>query len=133
MLNQIEMKRNCIILLITVFVNAVYGQVSKFEYNGRNNPTITKEKLVKATFISDIMPEFWRYASLTSGDRLVMQRLINMQSSEHGRYLFPQVSYYGTVENYNRVIEYVSIVIVAKYHGKQVTAESYTSTLTREQ
>jgi len=124
------MKNSFLILLsVLLFTNGV-SQNAGYQYSGRYTPAIKKEKINKALFIDEIMPEFCRYVSLPHNERLVLKQLLEIVEEDHT--VLPGESFYPR-EDYTKIMNYVSVKITATCHGKAVTTQSNSEVLTREQ
>ncbi|MDP1746596.1 MAG: energy transducer TonB [Bacteroidota bacterium] len=118
------MKNNIIILLLSLLSLMGSSQNSKFEYLGRSNPSVKKEKLKEAKFICDITPEFWGRLAMPEKDRVELDHRRKMDYSL-GSYLYTQGGY--------DIIDYISVEILATCNGKVLMFESTSDKLTTEQ
>ncbi|MES2284059.1 MAG: hypothetical protein V4547_00140 [Bacteroidota bacterium] len=118
------MKNNIITLLLSLLSLIGSSQNSKFEYLGRSNPSVKKEKLKDAKFISDITPEFWERLVMPEKDRIELDHRRKMDYSL-GSYLYTQGGY--------NIIDYISIEILATCNGKVLMFESTSDKLSTEQ
>lgn len=112
------------LLLLLLFINC-FSQNFNYKYNGRLTPSVKKEKLNQAKYISDISPELWQKLILPHKERIKLDSLRKMDYSL-GYYLFPQ-------GGYDIFINYVSVEITANCNGKVLTAKSTNDELTTEQ
>jgi TonB family protein len=126
------MKTNSITLLLTLFFISGFSQNSRYEYGGRLSPTINKEKLAEAESLSEIMPEFSHHFSLPFNEQAQLDRLLKIVDSGRKNYVYPQ-QYIHILENYEEVINYVSIDISAVCRGKVQSAQNTNDRLTAEQ
>ena len=119
------MKNIVITLFLFLLFITGFSQNSRYEYSGRLTPSIKKETLNEAKIISEIMPEFCRYFVLPWNEHLIAQQL-KLKYYSQGYYIQPQ-------ENYNQIMDYVSILISATCNGKAFTSQSTSELLTTEQ
>lgn len=124
------MKKNISTLFLTLLFISGYCQNSRFDYVGRQAPAIKKERLNEARFISQIMPGFSRYVALPYKDYSRMNDLLKIVDP---KYMYRLGNYVHILEDYEKVIDYVSIEISAINQGKQYTAQSTSDVLTPEQ
>jgi TonB family protein len=117
------MKKGLYSLLLLLVCIPGFSQNSRYNYNGRYTPSIKKENLGEARFISEIMPEFSRYVVLPNSDRTQLDWRI---------LVYPQ-DYYYPIENNTVKLDIVSIELSGSCGGKVMTALSYSDTLTKEQ
>ncbi|MES2140188.1 MAG: hypothetical protein V4511_10825 [Bacteroidota bacterium] len=118
------MKNNIIILLLSVISLIGSSQNSKFEYLGRRNPSVKKEKLKEVKFISDITSEFWERLAMPEKDRVELDHRRRMDYSL-GSYLYTQGG--------DEIIDYISVEILATCNGKVQMFESTSEKLSAEQ
>ena len=122
------MKNNPISLLILLFFIPGYSQNLKYEYNGRRTPSIKKEKLIKAEFITEIMPELWRNILLPFRERVELDYRKKIDySQEWYTYMNPKAY------DYSKIINYVSVEMITIIDGKIVISQSTSDKLTTEQ
>lgn len=114
------MKNNLITLLLLLAFFSGFSQTSKYEYQGRPNPSVKKEKLIEAQFITDISPELWRELRLTHNDRFEL---------EQRRKIFYSPGYNINIQG----IDYVSVEISVNTNGTDLTFESASDKLNIEQ
>lgn len=115
-------------IVMTLFLLSVIGlaQSASFEYAGRRNPSVKKEKLNAVNSISDIVPDVWYRLGLPYKVREELEHRRKMD--ELGCFIFYPQGY-----NYNRLIEYVAVEIAVKSNDKVVTSQSTSDKLTIEQ
>jgi TonB family protein len=131
------MKKSITTLLLFFVFTTGFSQNSTFAYNGRFSPAIKKEKLSGARFICEIMPEFGRYVSMPFRELDQLNQLLKSVCSPQRNYgsslTYPPDTYVHMQENYERVIDYVSIEILTTSNGKTLAAQGPTDALTNEQ
>lgn len=118
------MKNSLITLLLCLLFSTGFSQTSRYEYTGRLIPSIKKEKLNEAVFISEIMPEFSHYFVLPFAESAL---------KEYQRILIYPQEYLYPRESYSKIIDFVSVEIFASCNGKDLTSVSSGDTLSREQ
>jgi TonB family protein len=132
-----NMKNSMTTLLLFFVLTTCFSQNSTFEYNGRFTPSIKKEKLSGARFICELMPEFSRYVSMPHRELDELHQLLKSvcpPQRNYGSFLtYPPDTYIHIQENYEQVIDYVSIEILTTSNGKTLAAQSSTDALTNEQ
>lgn len=116
------MKSTIIIFLITLYLTPVFSEDYKYDYRGRNTPTVKKECIKEAHFITEITPEFWRYLALSYKEQCQLNELLELR----------RILYYPE-DNYNDFIDYVSFEIGATCNGNALAARSTSDKLTIEQ
>jgi TonB family protein len=133
------MRTIVITLLLSLFIIPGNAQNSKYEYFGRYNPSVKKEKLKNAISIYEIMPEFSRYVVLQHKERLLLEEQLKLREQLqlndqlNGYYIYPQDFYDLPLENYRKIIYFVSMEIFATCKGKTSSAQSINTLLTKEQ
>jgi len=125
------MKNSIQLLLCFVFISG-FSQNSTFNYSGRYTPTIKKEKLKEAKFVNEIMPEFERHFSLPNKESFLLSQQLKLVNSPKGYYIYPQESFYPQ-DNYEKIIDFISIEISAISNGKTLIAKNDRAALTTEQ
>lgn len=118
-----------ILILCSVFITS-YTQNYKFEFPGRINPVIRKEKLNEAIVINDIMPAFSSNFGMHYQERTLMSQLLDQQNMFYFGFL---LDHRRRVENYNKIIDYVSIEISVNHACNMLTARSTGQLLTLKQ
>jgi len=127
------MKNNIITLLLFLICIPSFSQKSQYEYQGRFSPAIKKEKLNEARFISEIMPGFCNYFVLPFNERVQMNDLLKVVSLVQGNYTYPQGNYIHIQKDFENIIDFVSIEILATCQGKSLASQSTSNELTAEQ
>jgi TonB family protein len=128
------MKNSITTLSLFFVLTTCFSQNSTFEYNGRFTPSIKKEKLSGARFICEIMPEFSRYVSMPHRELDELRQLsksVCPPQRNYGSFLTYPLDKY--IQNYEQVIDYVSIEVLTTSNGKTLAARSSTDELTNEQ
>ncbi|MEP7322576.1 MAG: energy transducer TonB [Saprospiraceae bacterium] len=121
----------CIYILMLCFVSVTgYSQNYKFEFPGRINPVIKREKLNGAIVINDIMPAFSKNFGMPYQERNLLSQMLDQQNMFQLGFL---LDHRRTVENYNKIIEYISIEISVSHDDNILTAQSTGELLTPEQ
>jgi TonB family protein len=129
------MKNNIFTLILFLLFISGIAQNSKYEFGRRFTPSIKNEKINEAKYVSEIMPQFCRYFSLPSKDRALFEDQVKIADSHNEGYvyhLYPQESFFPE-ENYEKVIDFVSVEISAVCQGKTLKSQSSKKTLTAEQ
>lgn len=111
------MKTIIMIPLMLLYIIPCFSQATGYEYTGRFNPVVKKEKLNEVIFINDLTPELWRQLAVPYAERLSL----NKRKKVEGFY------------NYNTIVDYVLVVISTMSNGKLLTAKSTTDKLTPAQ
>jgi TonB family protein len=120
------MKNGLITLVLVLFCLTGFSRNFKFEYSGRFNPEVKKEKLNEVNLVSEISPEFWQKIQLEYFER---QKLDLLRKTD-----FTQINAINPKEyNYNKIVDYVSVEISGSGNGKVMSAQSIGNQLTREQ
>ena len=120
------MKNGLITLVLVLFFLTGFSRNYKFEYSGRFNPQVKKEKLNEVNLVSEITPEFWQKIQLEYFER---QKLDLLRKTD-----FTQVNAVNPKDyNYNKIVDYVSVEISGSGNGKVMSAQSLGNQLTREQ
>src|ERR1035437_1050509 len=126
------MKNNLFALLLSLILSTSISQNSNYEYTGRNTPSIKKETLKDADFISDIMPEFSRYFVILYNEKSMVDDQIRF--NEQLKLVdYPISKLNDAQKNYTKIMEFVSVKISATCHGVLLTSESTSDRLTMEQ
>jgi len=112
-----------VLMFVFLFGNGI-SQNKNFEYKGRNSGAVTKEKLSQAKFLREITPQFERYFFLPKAHKELLLILKKMDYAQD--YLYPD-------ENYNNVMEYLSVTVIAKIGGQTYSAEGTSDIITKEQ
>ncbi len=125
------------IFTLVLFLLSINGfsQNSKYEFGRRFTPSIKNEKINEAKYVSEIMPQFCRYFSLPSKDRALFEDQVKIADSHNEGYvyhLYSQESFFPE-ENYEKVIDFVSVEISAVCQGKNLKSQCSRKTLTPEQ
>jgi hypothetical protein len=118
--------KNFLAVLFLLASCAMFSQVQKFQYAGRWNPIIKKEKLSKAKFISDLTDDLWNKVVLIKGDRKELEHQKNMDRSQ--RYF-----YQSTNCRLTNVILFSAVEISAVKAGKLMAYTSNSDELSAEQ
>jgi TonB family protein len=111
------MKSFIVILQLFLFFSNGFPQNPTFEYNGRNAPSVNKEKLKEVQFVGDITPQLWDKMALPYKDYYEL----NQRKKSQGYY------------NYNTIIDFVSVEISTTSGNKTFTSHSTSDKLTAEQ
>lgn len=118
------MKTKLFTLILFILSIDVFSQNNPLYYFGRTTPVIKKEKLNNAKIITDVCPNFWGHMRAPGYE---MTELKYRKSIDYpNNYIFPK-------ENYDNIIDYVSIEIIATCSGKTFTCISNFETLSSEQ
>lgn len=125
------MKNNSITLLLFVLCVSGFSQINYgYDYRGRYTPTVKKEKVIEAKYISDIMPEFCRYFGLPQKERDTFNQLLKLEGSQQGNY---SQKYFYHQEKFEKIIDYVLIDIMTICNGKLISTKSKSNIITAEQ
>ncbi|HXB13317.1 MAG TPA: hypothetical protein VNZ45_15125 [Bacteroidia bacterium] len=123
--------------LLTIFLSLLliqgFSQNHNYTYRGRYTPSIKKEKLNDASFICEIMPDFWHHFNLPNTERDWMNELFKIVDSPDGHYIYSQENWFCPQEGYSKIMDYVAIEITATCNGKTISAENTGEALTNEQ
>ena len=114
--------------MVTSVYFSGFSENPAFVYNGRFNPSIKKEKLIDAVSISEIMPGLWRNLSLPFKERVLLNQLL-----DHQKTYYPLEYYFYPEENYQKIIDFISLEISATCAGHSLSAYSDGDLLTTEQ
>ncbi len=121
--------------LFALFISLTSSAQSPvFEYTGRITPVARHETLHRAGSISDISPEFWHRMAVDAREYHKLRGLAQMNQALH----FSLVSIKSTDaiypnESYEKVIDYISVEISARYRGQTRTVKSNGRLLTESQ
>ncbi|MCW3103859.1 MAG: hypothetical protein JWO09_2299 [Bacteroidetes bacterium] len=127
------MKHSLFIILFSVASCCSFSQSAAFEYTGRRSPAIIKEKLAKATFISEIMPEFGNRFMLPYKEQDQLNKLLQIVDAQQKKYTYPPAGIIRNRESYEEVMEYVSIGITGICGGKVLTSQGTGDKLSAKQ
>lgn len=120
------MKNGVFSLVLILFSLTVVSQNSEFEYAGRINPSVKKDKLSEVNFLSEITPELWGKLMLPFYDR---EELNHRKKTDFSQGFSIQKHEY----DYHNIIEYVAVEITGTQNGKVVTSRSENDRLTAAQ
>jgi TonB family protein len=120
------MKNGLITLVLVMFCVTGFSHDIRFEYSGRYNPQVKKDKLNEVNLVSEITPELWQKLQLPYKERQELDRRKKTDFTQ-GYSINPQEY------NYNKMVDYVSVEISASGNGKVVAAKSTGNQLTAEQ
>jgi len=116
------MKHIFITQLLFLIIFSSHSQNTKFEYSGRFTATVKSEDLKEAKFIGDISADVFRKLGLPPEE----SRRLNQLLDHSGISIFPP-------GNYNKIIDFVSVILSAECKGKAITATSPGDNLSAEQ
>ncbi len=97
-------------------------QNPRFEYKGRTNPSVKKESLKGAKYLTNIDPDLWKNLYLSYEERNQLNKVIG-----------PLNYTVFSPGNYSNVIELVSVSITAICNGKEMSAISTDDVLSLQQ
>ena len=120
------MKNNIITIMLILVVITGCSQNPKYEYPGRLTPSVKKELLKDADYISEIMPEFSSHFALIYGEHDLFKEKLKLMYYTLDNVMDPQY-------NYTKIIEFVSIEISGRCNGNTLSAKSSGNRLTMEQ
>lgn len=120
------MKNSIITLLLFLVCTNGFSGNYRFHYNGRLTPAVSKEKLAVANLVSDITPDLWHIMQLPYDDKLKLERMRKADFSQG--FSINQKEY-----NYNNIVDYVSVEIIASDNGKIISSKGTGEKLTPEQ
>jgi len=126
------MKTYLVTPLFCLLILTGFSQNYRYEYNGRRSASIEREKLKQVKFINEIMPGFSRFVEPYK-ERVLLNEQLRSAGNFNGFYTYPQELYDHSLENYNKIIYFVSIDISSGCNGKLATAHSTSDILTAEQ
>jgi hypothetical protein len=118
--------KNFVLVFLLLVSCSMFSQVQKFQYAGRWNPVVKKEKLSKAKFISDLADNFWNKVILIKGDRKELEHQKNMDCSQ--RYF-----YHSTNSRFSNTFLFSTVVISAVKAGKLIAYASKSDELSADQ
>lgn len=120
------MKNSIITLILVLICTTGFAQNYRFEYSGGTTPKVNKEKLNKVNLVSDITPDLWSNMQLNYYTR--------RELDIHRNTDFSQVYSISNQEfNYNNIVEYTSVEILASSNGKITSSKSKGDKLTMAQ
>src|ERR1017187_101222 len=119
------MKNNIVTLILLMVVITGCSQNPKFEYSGRYTPSVKKEILEEADFISDIMPDFSRNFTAQYDLSLHFEDQVDLVDYPVNKFTNPI--------SYTQIMEFVSVRISATSMGKTLASEGTSERLTMEQ
>jgi TonB family protein len=126
------MKTYITLFLLSLFT-AGFSQSSTFKYEGRSTPSIKKEKLNEAKFANQIMPEFCKYVILPFGERALLNEQLKLIDQPNEYHMDPYKFFDLSLENYSKILYFVSLEISSISKGKTMTSKSMSNMLTVEQ
>lgn len=126
------MKNNLFTLLLSIVLSTGISQTSDYEYTGRNTPSIKKETLYDADFVSDIMPEFGRYFAILYNEKSMVND--QFRFNEQLKLVdYPISRMDEPQKSFTKIMEFVSVKISATCNGILRTSESTGDRLTMEE
>jgi TonB family protein len=125
------MKTRLLIALLLLLLPCLTSGLSRpsryeYEYPGRFTPSVKKEKLSWINFTGEITPELWNRLAVPHKERV---RLDHWRILDFTPYPY-RINY---KEYYDKLIEYVSVEILATCNGKSLASQSRSDKLTAEQ
>jgi len=127
------MKNIIAVLLLFVGGYNSHAQENKFEYTGRNGPSVSREKLAVAMQVGDITGELWRNLSFSYYEREIIEKQVRaLYPAGNNIYPMPENFVYPD-EYYFKAVELVSVTVSGVRSGKVYKAENTTTALTTEQ
>ena len=122
------MKNSTVTLLLFLLVNTGFTQNAKYELPAKNMPTVNKQKLNEAKYITDLTPLLWSSLSIPQNERyyLEQRRVRDYPQPQPAIYLYPQ-------DRYKVIIDYAAVEISIISNGKTLTANSTGDKLSPEQ
>ena len=119
------MKNILFLFVCMIICGHIKSQNQRFEYEGYNYLQVTKDELIKANTLSQILPSFWRDLSMDREKR---------KSLEDTRKLYFALGC-ETYPNggYDLITNYVSVEIKVINHNKEFSAKGSNDTLNKEQ
>jgi TonB family protein len=121
-----NMKNGIATLVLVLFCITGFSKNYKFEYSGRFTPLVEKDKLNEVNLVSEITPELWQKLQLPYNERQELD--LRRKTDFTQGYIINPKDY-----NYNKIVDYVSVVILALNNGKVVSSQSTGNQLTQEQ
>jgi hypothetical protein len=127
------MKTFAIYLLLFLSFNQSFSQFQKFEYNGRQTPSITQEKLQAVRFVNEVMPDFCRYVRLSHDERMLLDAQLKQRNPLQRNLIYPDEFFTGSPESYSNILYFTSMDITTMSKGVVMISKSTSSVLTNEQ
>jgi len=120
------MKNGIITLVLILVFTSSFSQNYSFEYSGRFNPQVKKEKLNQVNLASEITTELWQKIQLQYNVRQELN--LRKKTDFTQSYVINPQDY-----NFNKIVDYVSVEILASSNGKTISSKSNGNQLTAEQ
>ncbi|MEI6575356.1 MAG: energy transducer TonB [Bacteroidota bacterium] len=108
------MKSTIIIALFFLSVFSGFSQNTRFTYNGRTSPALSKSGLNEARFLGEVTPDLIHKIEMPSEDFLLFKKFLELQ---HEISPFPP-------GNYSNLIDFISVEITATCEAKVRNAKS---------
>ncbi len=120
------MKNSIFTLLLFLVCSSGFSENYKYEYGGRTTPKVNVEKLNQVNLVGEITPDLWLIMQLPYKERQELE--LRKKTDFSQGYLINPVEY-----NYSKIVDYVSVEIIATGNGKTISAKSNSEQLTQDQ
>lgn len=128
------MKTSLITLLLFVIISTGFAQANRYELPGRLNPVIKSDKLEAMKYASDLLPALWTSLVLPPMEQATLHLLLDQQHMfAVSSLLSPQQPRHYTRENFNKILDIVSVEIITSNSGQILSAVSAGDLFTEEQ
>jgi hypothetical protein len=118
---------------LLLYSGAVLSQGLHINLAGRFSPVMKQEKIARANFICEVMPDFEHYFHCDSKTYVKMTDLLKLHRGNHCMTVFPQDNYVHAKADFENLIDYKSIEITVKHQGFNRSARSKGHALSAEQ
>lgn len=128
------MKASAITLFLLAIITTCFAQATKYELPGRLNPVIKSDKLDAMKYASELLPDLWTNLVLPPMDQSTIHQLLEQQQMfAVSSLLSNQQPKHYTRENFNKILDIVSVEIITSNSGKVLSTVSQSDLFTPDQ
>lgn len=128
------MKASAITLFLLAIITTSFAQATKYELPGRLNPVIKSDKLDAMQYVSELLPDLWASLVLPPMDQSTIHQLLDQQQMfAVSSLLSNQQPKHYTRENFNKILDIVSVEIITSNSGKVLSTVSQSDLFTPDQ
>jgi TonB family protein len=128
------MKASAITLFLLAIITTSFAQATKYELPGRLNPVIKSDKLDAMQYGSELLPDLWARLVLPPMDQSTIHQLLDQQQMfAVSSLLSNQQPKHYTRENFNKILDIVSVEIITSNSGKVLSTVSQSDLFTPDQ
>jgi TonB family protein len=128
------MKASAITLFLLAIITTSFAQTTKYELPGRLNPVIKSNKLDAMQYVSELLPDLWTSLVLPPMDQSTIHQLLDQQQMfAVSSLLSNQQPKHYTRENFNKILDIVSVEIITSNSGKVLSTVSQSDLFTPDQ